>query len=157
MRSEPKKDRHEVERVSLRTRRRVALSFEKEEPMTRQSFKDECDINKIMERYEKTGVLEHVKYMQDLDRQYGDFMDAPTYHEACNQMIDANNAFMLLPSKLRKRFDNDPGKFLDFAQDPENEREMRKLGLLPAKRPESINATEGSIEPGKPGETKEET
>jgi hypothetical protein len=40
--------------------------------------------------------------------------------------------FMSLPAKIRSRFQNDPGAFLDFVQNPENRDEMIELGLAKA-------------------------
>ena len=38
--------------------------------------------------------------------------------------------FMALPSKVRREFDDDPGTFLDFANDPKNTDRMIELGLV---------------------------
>lgn len=99
---------------------------------TKQSFKETVDINRIMSRYERTGMLEHVaKYEGD----YGDFTDVPTsYHEAMLQVRRADEMFMSLPAKVRKRFANDPGEFLAFVENPENRDEMHELGLLKPER-----------------------
>ena len=40
-------------------------------------------------------------------------------------------AFIFLPSKIRKKFENDPKVFLDFVCNPENVDELRTMGLLP--------------------------
>lgn len=100
--------------------------------MTKQSFKDECDINNIMAKFERTALLEHVNQHQG---NYGDFTDAPQdYHEAMNQVIAADDMFQTIPAKLRAAFNNDPGEFLAFTNDPENLDRMRDLGLLPSIR-----------------------
>ncbi len=93
----------------------------------KQSFSNECDINKIMERFEKDGVLEHVNHHQG---QYGDFLGVQPYNESLNQVMAAQGMFNSLPANIRTRFDNDPAKFLDFVADPENIPEMREIGLL---------------------------
>jgi len=43
--------------------------------MTKQSHTDECNINLIMKRFERTGVLEHVTTYAP---QWGDFSDTPS-------------------------------------------------------------------------------
>ena len=102
-----------------------------ENSRTRQSFRDETDINTIMAKYARTGLLEHVNEHQG---QYGDFTKVPEdYHDACNQVLAAEQMFQTIPAGIRARFNNDPGAFLDFADDPANEDEMRSLGLLPSK------------------------
>ncbi|AXL15479.1 internal scaffolding protein [Microviridae sp.] len=91
--------------------------------MTQQHQKDETDVNKIMKRYVKTGVIDHV------NRHEGHYGDVPahTYHEAMDQVIQANDMFQELPSRVRKRFENDPGKFLAFVQDPVNKDNLAQV------------------------------
>lgn len=98
---------------------------------TKQSFKDECDINKIMARYIATGVLDFVTKHQP---QYGDvtgldFMNAQLI------VAEARTMFEELPAEVRNRFDNDPAQFLDFVGDDKNREEARKLGLLKPEAP----------------------
>lgn len=93
---------------------------------TRQSEKDNCDINRIMAKYARTGVLEHV---QRYEGRYGDFASAPEYHEACNKVLAANEMFNSLPAAVRNYFDNDPAEFLACAGDPERQDELVELGL----------------------------
>ena len=81
---------------------------------TRQEFQDECDINVIMKRYEKTGVITHYSKREP---QYVDFSDVPDFHTAMNVMQDAEAAFMTLPASVRKRFENDPQEFVKFASE----------------------------------------
>jgi len=96
--------------------------------LTHQSFKDECDINRIMLKWQKTGMVEHANHFQG---SYGDFTNVPTdYQEAMNQVINTQEMFSSLPSSIRKRFGNDPAAFLDFVEDPDNRDEMARMGLL---------------------------
>lgn len=94
--------------------------------LTRQSFAQECDINYILRKYQKTGLVEHVNKFQG---NYADLTDIPTYQDALNKVIEANDAFSSLPSSIRKRFGNDPEEFLAFVSDPTNADEMVQLGL----------------------------
>lgn len=94
--------------------------------MTKQSHKDECDINRIMSKYQKTGIITHVaKYAA----RYGEASDID-YQTALNTVMEAQQMFADLPSTVRKRFDNDPAEFLQFVSDPGNVEEMRQLGLV---------------------------
>lgn len=96
--------------------------------LTRQSSKDECDINRIMLKFEKTGVLEH---RNTFEGSYGDYTNTPQdYHEAVNQVMAADDMFQSLPAKVRKRFGNDPAEFVEFVADPDNRDQMQALGLL---------------------------
>lgn len=95
--------------------------------MTKQSFAGETDINTIMKRYQKTGVLDHVaKHKGD----YSDLVPAGDYHDHMNTIIAADEAFASLPSSIRRQFDNDPSQFLEFVDNPANQQEMVDLGLL---------------------------
>lgn len=97
---------------------------------TKQSFKDECDINRILKKYEKTGLLTHTsKYAG----RYEDLPSDVDYQASLNAIMQAEEAFFSLPSKLRARFDNDPEGFLAFVQNPANENELVELGLANAR------------------------
>nr|UXQ88134.1 MAG: internal scaffolding protein [Microvirus sp.] len=93
--------------------------------MTKQSFKDECDINCIMAKFQKTGALNHYASRSP---EYGDATPV-ALHDAQNIVANANTMFEELPSSIRKKFDNDPGTFLEFVQDEKNQEEMISLGL----------------------------
>lgn len=120
----------------------------KGETMTKQSMSAECDINNIMAKYEKTGIINHAR---TIEGRYGDFVGAPEFHEAMNQVLRAEAMFAELPSSLRKRFGNDPAEFLAFAQDPANQEEIYDLGL--AERPEAPAEPVAPVEPDAPPET----
>lgn len=95
--------------------------------MTKQAFKDEVDINWIMRKYEKTGLIEHVNRFQG---KYADLGSAEDFHSCMNRIAAADEAFMTLPASIRERFSNSPEEFLRFVNDENNIDEMRKLGLL---------------------------
>lgn len=95
------------------------------ESLTKQSFADECDINRILERFAITGhVPENVRAPS-----YGDFVDIPSYQDALNAVIEAERSFMQMPANVRARFGNDAHAFVEFCSDPANLDEMRRLGL----------------------------
>jgi len=103
--------------------------------VTRQSFKQECDINHIMKKYQKTGLVDHVTRFQG---NYDDLTGSPDYHEAMNKIITANDAFSTLPSSVRTRFHNNPAEFLDFVSNPDNMPEMEAMGLIPPSPTEPV-------------------
>lgn len=96
------------------------------ESRTKPSFAAECEINNILAKYNRTGLLDHANRYQG---QYGDFCVNTDYHAACNAVIEAQDMFMSMPAKIRSKFDNDPGQFLEFAQDPNNAEALIDLGL----------------------------
>ncbi|AXL14771.1 internal scaffolding protein [Microviridae sp.] len=94
--------------------------------LTKQSHKNECDINQIMARYQKTGVLEHAKAHQG---SYGE-ITSETFLSAHQTIARAKSMFETLPSSLRERFENRPENYFDFVQDPDNTTELVKMGLV---------------------------
>lgn len=94
---------------------------------TQQNFKDECDINNIVDRFLKTNTMPDV----NIPEAFGDYLNAPgSFHEALNLVIEAQDGFNSLPSNIRARFNNDPGALLDFLQDENNLEEAYTLGLV---------------------------
>jgi len=96
------------------------------ESMTKQNHKNECDINFIMSKHAKTGLVTHVANKAP---QYGEY-ETIDYKEAMNLVISAQESFDSLPANLRKRFGNDPNEYFQFVHDPENRDEMIKMGLI---------------------------
>lgn len=119
--TEAKKSYHQA------IRRRVVKDFAGCKSRTKQSFKAECDINNIMAKYKRTGVL---PMMIKQNPQYGDFANPVDFQDAMNIVVQAEAQFAGLPAKTRERFDNNPKNFLDFCSKKENREEMATLGLL---------------------------
>lgn len=100
------------------------------ESRTKQGFKRECDVNILMAKYQKTGVLPQIKPGQPV---YGDFTQVSDYQSAQNMLISAREQFDAMPLNVRKKFNYDPGRFLEFVENPENQQEMIDLGLATKK------------------------
>ena len=98
--------------------------------MTQQQFKDEVDINTIVDRFQKTGEMPPP--MEFPTEQ--DFTEAFDFQTSMNVIVQAREQFMTMPAKVRARFDNDPQKFMEFIHDNDNADEAIKLGLA-IKRP----------------------
>lgn len=96
--------------------------FDEEEGRTRQSEKDQADINKILARFEMSGILPLVSRPGE----YLDLSAVPDYRSALDQVNFANEYFMSLPAEVRVEFGNDPAVFLDAVSNPTPE----KLQLL---------------------------
>jgi len=91
---------------------------------TQQHQRADTDINLIVKRYMQTGVLPQTA----LAPLYGDF-ETVDFHDAQNRIAAARQAFMRIPAEIRARFQNDPGVFVEFASNPENESELVRLKL----------------------------
>lgn len=98
--------------------------------LTQQHFKSECDINNIMARYRETGFLTDPLKPATTKPQFGDYSTQFDYMAAQNTIAQARESFEALPSRIRKRFANDPAEMLAFLQDESNVEEAVKLGLI---------------------------
>lgn len=117
-----------------------------EDSMTRQEFKDDCDINRILKRFQLTGALSHFarfapQYME---------VSCNDFQEAQNLMIRARQMFDALPSAVRKECATPEG-FLAFVSDPANAERMAELGLRERKpndpAPPVVPSTPGASSP----------
>lgn len=100
--------------------------------LTQQSDAVDCDINCIVDRAMRTGMVD-----PSLIRQVGSFTDAvaatlqaETFSDAMRLQAEGVSAFESLPSQIRNRFGNSPSKLLEFLSDPGNREEAEKLGLI---------------------------
>jgi phage internal scaffolding protein len=91
----------------------------------KQEFRDECDINRIMMQYGKTGELPQVS-----GAVYGDFSSTMSYHDMQNTLKEAETAFKTLPATVRAEFNNDPAQVIDFLNDPANRDKAIEIGLI---------------------------
>jgi len=121
------------------------LTFPPNSRWTKQSFREECDINTIMARYQSTGEM---PVISERAPQYLDVSSGFDFALMQDQLVEAQNLFNDLPSSLRNRFANNPALFLNFVQDEANRPEMYKLGLLKKSPSESglpdLEATSGA-------------
>lgn len=97
--------------------------------MTFQDFKEECDINSIIENYTRCGAIDAP--LKNVT--YGDWDSSLTYMDAMNRIVKAREDFDALPAKVRDRFQNDPQNLLEFLSHDENRDEAEKLGLITAR------------------------
>lgn len=119
--------------------------------LTQQSFKDECDINIIMERFGR-GVTPPENFKTP---QYGDFTGITDYQSALNAVMEADDEFMSLPANIREQFRNDPQQLLEFVADENNREKAIELGLIkkpPEKTRDMVQAIDelsAKLEPNK--------
>lgn len=111
-----------------------------EASLTKQSFADECNINNIMDRWQKTGVVAHLNGQTPT---FGDLTELPDFHEAMNTVVQAQTMFDALPSRIRERFANDPANLMEFLGNPKNRNEAIEMGLI------ENTPSKGSTEPVK--------
>lgn len=110
----------------------AGLACDPDGMVTKQSFREECDINEIVRRFGITGELPQGISMPVS----GDFTAVTDFQSAMNEVIRAQEEFMLLPAEVRYRFANDPARLIAFLEDGNNRDEAIKLGIVakPAER-----------------------
>lgn len=103
---------------------------------TKQSERDACDINKMMDTFQQTGYFPP----DNGGMMYGDFSTMETFDEVLRIVSEAQSQFHSMPAAVRAAFDNDPAKFLGAIEsaerDPKVASELVKLGILEL-RPET--------------------
>ncbi len=110
---------------------------------TKQAMQDECNINKIMEKFVRTGAVEHSNRHAG---SYG-FATSESFHDSMNIVAKGESMFNELPAAIRSRFNNDVGLFLDFVQSPDNIGEMVDLGLSPPEADLADSSASSAPEP----------
>lgn len=94
---------------------------------TKQEMKDECDINQILRRFQKTGMVNHLASGVP---QFGDVSGVTDFRSAVERVEVARGFFDRLPSPIRKEFDNDPVAFVDAFSDAAQRPRLEELGLI---------------------------
>lgn len=93
--------------------------------LTKQEFKEECDINQIALQYGLGyAVPVNVRAPVQLD-----FVQVTDYAAAMRELQAAQGSFLAMPARVREEFGNDPARFVAFCSDPANLERMRELGL----------------------------
>lgn len=94
--------------------------------MTEQNHKDQCDVNKIIKKYDKNGIISHVSSMK------AEFGDCPAveYKEMQDRLVKMQGEFNKLPASIKKRFGNNPFSLIAFMDDAGNRDEAIKLGMI---------------------------
>lgn len=95
--------------------------------MAKQSMADETNINAIMKKYDRTGLVTHINKHGGT---YGEMPSHEDFHAAMNVVASSTQMFDELPATIRARFLNDPSNFLHFVGDEENRDEMVEMGLI---------------------------
>ncbi len=90
---------------------------------TKQSYKDSCDINKLLEKGAKAGGLSH---LQKHGARYGDFADID-FEAMQIQLAEGRQVFNELPAEIKREFDQNPGQFFEFVTNPENSDRIAEL------------------------------
>lgn len=114
----------------------------------KQSFKDEVDVNNVVARFERTGVLPEPRGGEPL---YLDVAEFPSYQEAMARVREVESFFAGLPAETREAFDNDAVAFADWAMDEKNLEAAKQLGVQPVETPVASSVDDGAGQEGSGG------
>jgi len=92
--------------------------------LTKQAHKEEADINSILKKYTVTGTVP----INQRPATYMDISNIKSYEESFNIVEQAKESYMSLPIEVRKKFKN-PLEFINFVQNPQNEKALIEMGL----------------------------
>lgn len=106
--------------------KKPVVDCSKDKGLTVQADRDDADINKIIDRYQKSGSVARINSREPF---YGDVSELGDLAESIAKVKAADQLFMTFDAGLRERFNNDPVKFVEFFEDPGNLDEAIKLGL----------------------------
>jgi len=95
--------------------------------VTEQHHAKTCNINYIIGKYQKTGLVDHVNRHQG---RYGD-VSGTDYEKAMELVTEQQTVFNELPSSIRKHYENDVTQYLEHVQTEEGALEHQNL-LNPA-------------------------
>ncbi len=90
---------------------------------TKQSYKDSCDINKLLEKGAKAGGLSHIERH---GAQYGDFANID-WEQVPLQLAEGRQVFNELPADIKREFNQSPGEFYEFVTNPDNSERLTEL------------------------------
>lgn len=103
---------------------------------TNQDFSQEVEINNIMDRFTKHGIVPTAKSQPGV---YNDFTQYSDLMDALNKIKSAEETFYALNKKLQNRFGN-PEELAKYLLDEKNYEEAVKLGIFPKRdKPDDAN------------------
>ena len=95
---------------------------------TQQNHKKETDVNEIIKKYDKTGLIVHIN---KIEARYGD-VTGLDFKAAQDLVTNSLQMFKELPPEIRKRFNNSPMELYEFMENEGNRDEAIELGLIKA-------------------------
>ncbi len=90
---------------------------------TKQSKKDDCDINKLLERSAREGGLSHVDKYQMKYEDYSNY----NFEEHTNKLAEMASCFENLPAETKREFNQSPDQYFAFVTNPQNVEDLKRL------------------------------
>ena len=116
----------------------VRVAIDCQDPsLTQQSDKDKADIKKIIAKYDKTGLILHVNKME---ARFEDVSEVKDLKVTSDIIRNAESDFNMLPSDVRKEFDNDMYKFYEALES--GDQRLVDFGLVESSGGVGVSPTE---------------
>lgn len=113
--------------------------------LTKQSFREACDINFIVKQHASTGVLTHLNPIQPT---YGDNGPAIDLQASIQAVRDAQLEFDSLPAAVRQAAQNSPVQLLEMLGDEGAFQHLVEVGLpVDSPPPDLAGAPPGQVGP----------
>jgi phage internal scaffolding protein len=96
--------------------------------LTEQSHKQECDMHHIYKRALRQGI-DALNDNTLVNWQESNYLGVPDYQAAMNMIAKTDQMFDQVPAEIRRKFENDPAKFVDFMSNPDNYQAIQDMGL----------------------------
>lgn len=128
-------------KVVIRNRfQRESVQFKTEgESMTEQCHKDECNINSLLAKYDKTGFIRNLNPNQPF---YGEFSQDASLQENIHIARDVEDYFKKLPADVRTLFNNKATNLVEALADNSMDEKLRELGIRENTRQEKKEIAE---------------
>ncbi len=88
---------------------------------TKQAFKDEADIQKIMARADKAGTISHLQKYEGVYADYSDY----DFQSQTMKLSQGQTIFDDLPAEIRREFHQSAQEFFKYVNDPKNIEDLR--------------------------------
>lgn len=88
------------------------------ETLTEQAHKDACDLNHIIKKYDRKGVM-RLQQQVTVDEEALLDLVGFDYQTAEQNLARVRSEFEMLPSEVRFKFRNDPGEYLKYLSRPQ--------------------------------------
>lgn len=125
--------------IYSRYKRPVVEGVKFEKPsMTQQCFKEQCDINRILDAYKVKARAMGVSVAELMPKvgseQFADVSNLDDYLDAQNRIAQVNQMFEALPAEVRRSYGDDPRNFVSALGDSTNYRKFAELGIMDKKQ-----------------------
>lgn len=118
--------------------------------MTQQQFKNECDINHIIKRYNKDPQLwaTLINNAKDINSpSFADFTDVGDFRHAMDKVSQIGEFFASIPSEVRARYNQNPELLFAAMHDPSQWQYLAEKGVLNKK---SVAENLKALQPSQP-------